>query len=1711
MSPKAKGKVKESKGEAKAKPVSIAAAATLAASGSGAVCSGPGSGSGSGSSAPGPGAAAELVAAASGATAAGVVAAAVAPGPALGEEGDEEEKDDEDEEEEEEVAPDGPPEGGNAYEKKLRAAVIEAGGGGGVTFDIARVDLSVVCVGTYTDADKHACACGQKPLKRVFHLRHHGTGKTLDIGKACAKKFSILGKLEAQEAERALKGLLGLQEDRNAHANEDLLKFARENGLLSNAEVKYLRASCSADRERETFLKELIVVGLDLARRPDSEVAALIEGAGAVGRQAALRMAIFKGRASMMERVETSSLSTEDFRICIGDLDGQPSSKAAEPGSLIGLAVRKGLFTEARVFLNATGWGGLHALTGLYEALRVGKGAAYVGFIEEYLAHAAAEPPHGEAARMAASCADARCVQALLRWCAQHPGVGAQLVLDAALQAACAAASASVIEQVVEGGGKDLEGASLLLWCSRLSGGGAEPSNDVVALRASGESLSIAELLINTASARPRAAGWQLERNCLHAAAAAGHVGVTLLLLEQGMSPWQLTRAPPRKIRGHSELAKGGLFGAGRRFAHEVAEASESDTAAVQELLKNRMRSDLFLAQAEEFSPPAPWLLGDLQGLRQRISGNKESVSDKAVHRFRDYAMQLRERPEDAKEEAAERARAAAELAKREEDARRKAEEDRRKADEERRKQALERERAAEEFTKERERATQERQKLLEEENRNAEKQMKRRRRVLLARAVELGRCILEAGAHAGHLFEDVARSAPLYVRQAAVGELDGYMTPEFVLFAKMRLDLLEDEVDHARRNMDSGHDVLRGAADKESQWIHMRVEEARARSAELRDKSMIEALNVVLDLGATKFTKTKHIGKTYEAALAADKDWADWWLNEGPGAGSHFGRFVVARRKVSRGDILEETTRRKEAARAFKEDGLAFVLPKCEQTLGGKKHAGKTFLEVMRDDPNYASWWLREGPGEDTEFGKFAKEWEKCEFTYAEIEVARADESALHRVGRHAGHASSSRASRIQDVDIDVGMPRVDGAHRAPDEDSRPNTAASLSAEGLAPDGILAAAEGGVAHHQEAAAASEQEVQLDRVDDFASVGVAANLTETGRAPDDPAGLVELESASEEEDEEILLAACTEAERLQAVPVEAVAAGPASWLGAHAAWEATLLQFGRHKGQTYADLRRLEPGYCDWARRQPNPSPLLKDFLAFLFDSDADSMVSQRVVPQLASQSPNKRHRTSLAAETQACLSPGPRAAFSASGLPAAGARSSTSPSLAGGPPTTPAAELQACFSPREKRPQSCMSPPPDKRQRTSLASSPPHCVGHAIACVDGSPLTPSCGEGPARAIVGEVVARPLGGESSAMGDGAEWEESGDDEALVAACNNFEAAGESAGSALPPTAATQSACLDNVASASDVATSNALPAVEAQSMGPPGCSTSKGSAVSDAQFPTQAAGHPSPVVCGSAAGGAWCATISHQLIGQPASAVLTGLASGGTSTATSTCYPAAIGLAAGGSCHTTAASCSAGKPPPVVAADSASFGAWPVTSPRHQPASCGASAGLPAAGFHTGSHPAHAAAGSRSNSSLPARRPHPASLPAPAAGFHRNSSLPQQNLHPASQSALAAAGSSSSGRSPAMLAPQLASQAAPPAARSGDSDLAGLERGAPTLVPAGGARGSTVFSFGKHCGRTYETVLREQPDYCKWALACVNPQAGLLDFVEHVRLAQNGG
>jgi hypothetical protein len=79
------------------------------------------------------------------------------------------------------------------YERCLQDAVLQAAGGGNFTWIQASDGLCVVSVGIFSNTDRQACACGQSPWQQVLQYRHEATGKPLNIGFSCVKRFRMLG------------------------------------------------------------------------------------------------------------------------------------------------------------------------------------------------------------------------------------------------------------------------------------------------------------------------------------------------------------------------------------------------------------------------------------------------------------------------------------------------------------------------------------------------------------------------------------------------------------------------------------------------------------------------------------------------------------------------------------------------------------------------------------------------------------------------------------------------------------------------------------------------------------------------------------------------------------------------------------------------------------------------------------------------------------------------------------------------------------------------------------------------------------------------------------------------------------------------------------------------------------------------------------------------------------------------------------------------------------------------------------------------------------------------------------------------------------------------------------------------------------------------------------------------------------------------------
>eukprot|EP00931_Biecheleriopsis_adriatica_P047066 TRINITY_DN27104_c0_g2_i1.p1 TRINITY_DN27104_c0_g2~~TRINITY_DN27104_c0_g2_i1.p1 ORF type:complete len:1323 (-),score=271.54 TRINITY_DN27104_c0_g2_i1:33-4001(-) len=911
--------------------------------------------------------------------------------------------------------------GGNAYERRLRSAVLGAAVEGR-SWDEARAGLKVVCVGTFAKSEARACACGQKPLQRVFHLRHEGTGRQLDIGASCAKRFRMLGDVETQEAERALKNLEQLNQDKSSNVQADLLKLARASGLLSQAEVKLLRNRQEDCSRRASSLKAIMVVGFDFVRRTDDEIRTSLASrpVTVAERRALLRLAIYKKRHSLLDCFDFCELQESDLLLGSGNEAYRPSLSVSEPMSLIALAARLAALPLLRRLLDAPAiaWKGRHAQAALVECMRCRK-PEHECFFEEYLAKPAAVTPCEIIARLAArSYENPRFLRALLLWCARHPQAK-RPVLDVALKEACAAAPEQVVIELIEAGAKDEGSSALMVWCARLGGGqeklhhkadeGDSHSEDegnrydVQEADLNSSGAGVAELLIHQAGSDPRRAGKQLERACLHHAAAAGDEALVRVLLMSGASPWECTSSPRREQTKCSELTRSGLHVAGNLLPLEVARASDKNTAGVEDALKERMLEDLQLARDAAHAPLNAWLtegnnLAD--AFKQRLRGNFNAVSYKQVKALDNWVQRLRGEPDKVHAEVEKARQEASERRRRVEEAR---------AEAERAKAALERQRAELEERRLRQRQEElrkqeeERRVRLEEERRHRQKE----RRKLLHNILEQGPQRVGFGEHADLSYEELARVHPTYVRQAADGQLDSTLDAEgnvlrFVLFARLRQPLLQEEVEHASLNLQMGKDLLDGEAEMQEEWETKRAEMQRNVAAERREErrqqatqKKAEALNTVFDLSEVKLNSGKHAGKSFERVFSSDPDYAQWWLDKGPGNNNAFGKFVAARMRLTRFDLETEQVRRDTQEQTERTSALSAVACQCGTEFASGKHAGLTWLTVMTDHRDYADWWLDRGPGAESEFGKFAAAWRRFRFSSDEVQAAQVEAEA--------------------------------------------------------------------------------------------------------------------------------------------------------------------------------------------------------------------------------------------------------------------------------------------------------------------------------------------------------------------------------------------------------------------------------------------------------------------------------------------------------------------------------------------------------------------------------------------------------------------------------------------------------------------------------------------------------------------------------------------
>jgi hypothetical protein len=276
----------------------------------------------------------------------------------------------------------------------------------------------------------------------------------------------------------------------------------------------------------------------------------------------------------------------------------------------------------------------------------------------------------------------------------------------------------------------------------------------------------------------------------------------------------------------------------------EAAQKAERDTAAVQQVLGEMMEKDLCMAEEEPFSG----YMSDEEvvSLRQRIRGDREKASASLLRRFEQFARWMRYDPE--------RARAEAEVKRREAAlARAVAEAARARADETRLRDEEERARVAEAARL-----------GAEEERARVEQARVERRRQDLA-------SVLHDPSNCPHRF-------------------------------------ILEELEHARRNLKSGRDVLFGFSEAQGEFD--RIRRLREQEAALLSNSLAFAAS----RSDAVFQRGKNAGRTYLDVWRNDPRVLTWWLEDGPGRHNHFGQFAakIIDNGFTVADVVGESSRRK-------------------------------------------------------------------------------------------------------------------------------------------------------------------------------------------------------------------------------------------------------------------------------------------------------------------------------------------------------------------------------------------------------------------------------------------------------------------------------------------------------------------------------------------------------------------------------------------------------------------------------------------------------------------------------------------------------------------------------------------------------------------------------------------------------------------------------
>jgi len=118
------------------------------------------------------------------------------------------------------------------HQGKLEKAVLEKSVA--TTFNEAKKEWDLLYI--YKQAQGGVCICGHSPIVDHCVLRNHLNSRRLVVGNVCVEKFNSE---QFQLSSLAFKCLGNMKKDEKKRANDALLKFARDQGLITEKDYNF--------------------------------------------------------------------------------------------------------------------------------------------------------------------------------------------------------------------------------------------------------------------------------------------------------------------------------------------------------------------------------------------------------------------------------------------------------------------------------------------------------------------------------------------------------------------------------------------------------------------------------------------------------------------------------------------------------------------------------------------------------------------------------------------------------------------------------------------------------------------------------------------------------------------------------------------------------------------------------------------------------------------------------------------------------------------------------------------------------------------------------------------------------------------------------------------------------------------------------------------------------------------------------------------------------------------------------------------------------------------------------------------------------------------------------------------------------------------------------------------------------------------------------